>query len=81
MCNKNWLDHRLVDIFCLKNELVYRKRILPGILDESCDESADEGGGELATDRVQEMSGHLDEVPEPRLALGVGEVANLIRGN
>ena len=27
------------------------------------------------------MTGHLDEVPETGLALGVGEVANLIRGH
>ena len=56
-------------------------RSAPGVLDESGDESPYEGGRELVPDRVEEVTGHLDEVPETGLALGVGEVANLIRGH
>ncbi len=49
----------------------------PRVLNKSCDESSDEGGGELAPDGVEEVAGNLDEVPEAGLALGVGKMADL----
>ena len=51
--------------------------MVPGILNESCDKPSHKGGCELASDRVEQMSGNLDQVPQPGFTFGVGEVANL----
>lgn len=52
---------------------------IPGLLDQCSDETANERRGELTSHGVEELAGHLDQVPEAGLTLAVRVLTYLAR--